>query len=82
MPALVITPERSLILRVLKTNKPMNNAYATATAAASVGVNIPPSIPPNMITGVNSGKKAFILACPRSGHEYLFVAQENHIYLP
>lgn len=64
MPALVITPERSLILRVLKTNKPMNNAYATATAAASVGVNIPPSIPPNMITGVNSGKKGFYTCLP------------------
>ena len=50
------------------------NAYATATADASVGVKIPPSIPPRMIRGVNSGKNALIDAFPRSDQVARFVA--------
>ena len=49
-----------MILRVIKTNKQKNNTYATATAEASVGGNIPPREKPNMIKGVNSGKKYFV----------------------
>ena len=47
------------ILRVRYTKKERAKAYTAATAAASVGVNIPLIIPPKIITGVRTGKKAF-----------------------